>query len=323
MLNLYYKERAVPCAEGQFLTAFMQHLYRTAIFMAIHITRRELKIKTRLFVSLVVILGTMSILYFAFCKGKGYNQIKITPKTSETVTAEPPSAPAEEPSQSEAPSESSTEPESESESEPESESKPHISWESYDPLKILAGDEWMLALINVNHPIGKGYSPTLSPVIEGSTVTADSRVSEAYKKMYDAAKEKDIILAPYAGYLSFYRQKENYNNLVNNFTEQGMSEEEAKQTAAARLDEPGASESGAGLSVDIIGTSSDFDKTKEYAWLTSNAHKYGFVLRYPEEKFAITGVRARPWHWRYVGVDAATEMKTQNLCLEEYLERKK
>lgn len=290
--------------------------------MAIHITRRELKIKTRLFVSLVVILGTMSILYFAFCKGKGYSQIKIQAQTADVSTSAPTSAPPEEPSQSEAPSESNTEPQSEPESEPESGSKPHVSWESYDPLSVLAGDEWMLALINVNHPLGKGYSTTLTPVIEGSTVTADSRVSEAYKKMYDAAKEKDIILAPYAGYLSFYRQKDNYNNLVNNFKEQGMSEEEAKQAASSRIDEPGASESGAGLSVDVIGTSSDFDKTKEYAWLTANAHKYGFVLRYPEEKFAITGVRARPWHWRYVGVDAATEMKTQNLCLEEYLEKK-
>lgn len=290
--------------------------------MAIHITRRELKIKTRLFAALVVILGITSILYFAFCRGKGYNQIKIDSQPSETVTSEPTSAPPAEPS--EPVPESSTEPESESESEsePESESKPHISWESYDPLEALAGDEWMLALINVNHPIGKGYTPTLSPVIEGSTVTADSRVSDAYKKMYEDAKKQDIVLAPYAGYLSYYRQQENYNNLVNNFKEQGMSDEEAKQAASSRIDEPGASESGAGLSVDIIGTSSDFDKTKEYKWLTANAYKYGFVLRYPEEKFAITGVRARPWHWRYVGADAATEMKTQNLCLEEYLEKK-
>lgn len=289
--------------------------------MAIHITRRELKIKTRLLVSLIIILGTTSILYLAFCKGKGYSQIKIETKKADVVTAEPSSTP-EPPSQSEPEPESKSEPASEPDSEPESQSKPLISWESYDPLEVLAGDEWMLALINVNHPIGKGYSPVLSPVIEGSTVTADSRVSEAYKKMYDAAKAQDIILAPYAAYLSYYRQQENYNNLVNNFKEQGMSDEEAKQMASSRIDEPGASESGAGLSVDIIGTSSDFDKTKEYAWLTANAYKYGFVLRYPEGKVAITGVRARPWHWRYVGVDAATEMKTQNLCLEEYLEKK-
>ncbi len=291
--------------------------------MAIHITRRELKIKTRLFAALVIILGATSILYFAFCRGKGYNQVKIEAKTAETVTAEPVSAPPET-AQSEPPSESNTEPESEPESESESESETnrHISWESYDPLTVLAGDEWMLTLINESHPIGKNYSPTLSPVIEGSTVTADSRVSKAYKKMYDDAKSQDIILAPYAAYLSYYRQQENYNNLINNFKEQGMNDEEAQQATNARIDKPGTSESGAGLSVDIVGTSSDFDRTKEYAWLTANAHKYGFILRYPEEKFAVTGVRARPWHWRYVGVDAATEMKTQNLCLEEYLEKK-
>lgn len=298
--------------------------------MAIHITRRELKIKTRLFAALVIILGTTTVLYFAFCKGKGYNQIKLEPKQTETVTDEPtktpePETPDEPVSDSEPQPENQDGIENEGESEPESESapesKPHISWESYDPLEVLAGDDWMLTLINANHPIGKNYSPNLSPVIEGSSVTADSRVSEAYQKMYNDAKAQDIILAPYAAYLSFYRQQENYNNLVNNFIEQGMSEEEAKSSANSRIDEPGTSESGAGLSVDIIGTSSDFDKTKEYAWLTSNAHKYGFILRYPEEKFAITGVRARPWHWRYVGVDAATEIKTQNLCLEEYLEK--
>ena len=298
--------------------------------MAIHITRRELKIKTRLFAALVIILGTMSILYFAFCKGKGYSQIKIETKQTEAVADEPTKAPEPE-TPDEPVSDSEPEPENqdgvenEGESEPEgeneSEAKPHISWEAYDPLEVLESDNWMLTLVNANHPIGKNYSPNLSPVIEGSSVTADSRVSAAYKEMYEAAKAQDIILAPYAAYLSFYRQQENYNNLVNNFIEQGMSEEEAKNSANTRIDEPGTSESGAGLSIDIIGTSSDFDKTKEYAWLTANAHKYGFILRYPEEKFAITGVRARPWHWRYVGVDAATEIKTQNLCLEEYLEK--
>lgn len=298
--------------------------------MAIHITRRELKIKTRLFAALVIILGTISILYFAFCKGKGYSQIKIETKQTEAVADEPTKAPEPE-TPDEPVSDSEPEPENqdgvgnEGESEPESENepeaKPHISWDAYDPLEVLESDNWMLTLVNANHPIGKNYSPNLSPVIEGSSVTADSRVSAAYKEMYEAAKAQDIILAPYAAYLSFYRQQENYNNLVNNFIEQGMSEEEAKNSANTRIDEPGTSESGAGLSVDIIGTSSDFDKTKEYAWLTANAHKYGFILRYPEEKFAITGVRARPWHWRYVGVDAATEIKTQNLCLEEYLEK--
>jgi D-alanyl-D-alanine carboxypeptidase len=51
----------------------------------------------------------------------------------------------------------------------------------------------------------------------------------------------------------------------------------------------------------------------------ANAHNYGFVLRYPEDKTEITGMIYQPWHWRYVGIEVATEMKEQNLCLEEFL----
>lgn len=300
----------------------VQIIRNKVINMAIHVTRRELKIKTRLLAALVIILGTTSLLFLIFCKGKGYSQVAISmppPETSAEISTEPlTEKPTEPVSDIDGESEAKSEPESESESE----SKSYISWDSYDPLSVLAGDDWMLTLINSSHPIGKGYTPTLAPVIEGSSVTADSRVADAYKKMYDAAKAQDIILAPYAGYVSYSRQQENYNNKVNKFiTDQGMTEEEAKQSASTRVDEPGASESGAGLSVDIISASAGFASTKEYDWLMKNAHKYGFVLRYPEEKFAVTGMAARPWHWRYVGVDAANEMKNQNLCLEEYLEK--
>ncbi len=295
--------------------------------MAIRVTRRELKIKLRLLIALVLILGIMSILYLAFCKGKGYGQVQLSMPKVETTTKAPEETTKpedENPEADENESKSESESESESQSETESETQSHISWESYNPLDVLAGDDWMLVLINSNHPIGRDYTPTLSPVIEGSSVTADSRVSEAYQKMYDAAKAQDIILAPYAGYVSYSRQQENYKGKIDRFiTDQGMSEEEAKQSASTRIDEPGASESGAGLSVDIVSASAGFASTKEYEWLMANAHKYGFVLRYPEEKFSVTGMSPRPWHWRYVGTEAANEMKTQNLCLEEYLEKKK
>lgn len=293
--------------------------------MAIHVTRRELKIKSRLLIALVLILGIMSILYVAFCKGKGYNQVPISmPTKEESTTLAPTKEETTAPQVSEPTSNENGEATSstETETESETESITHISWDSYNPTEVLASEKWMLTLINSNYPIGKGYTPTLAPVIEGSSITADSRVAEAYQKMYTAAKSQDIILAPYAGYTSYSRQLENYNNKVQKFiTDQGMTEEEAKQSATTRIDEPGASESGAGLSVDIISASAGFASTKEYEWLMKNAHKYGFVLRYPEEKFAVTGMSARPWHWRYVGVEAASEMKSQNLCLEEYLEK--
>ena len=97
------------------------------------------------------------------------------------------------------------------------------------------------------------------------------------------------------------------------------SEEEAKQSAAKRVEPAGCSETGAGLSVDVISASAGFSSTNEYKWLVANAHNFGFILRYPEDKTEITGMIYQPWHWRYVGIEAATEMKEQNLCLEEYL----
>ena len=66
-------------------------------------------------------------------------------------------------------------------------------------------------------------------------------------------------------------------------------------------------------------TSKDFDTTKEFAWLQANAHKYGFILRYPVDKQGITDVEYEPWHWRFVGIGPATAMKESGQCFEEYL----
>lgn len=58
-----------------------------------------------------------------------------------------------------------------------------------------------------------------------------------------------------------------------------------------------------------------------YTWLAANAHNYGFILRYPQGKQEITGTSYEPWHYRYVGVDAAREIYERGICLEEYFEQ--
>lgn len=68
--------------------------------------------------------------------------------------------------------------------------------------------------------------------------------------------------------------------------------------------------------------SNKFENTDEYKWLKENAYKYGFIERYKKEKENITGVKHRPWHFRYVGVETAKQMYENNLCLEEYLKIK-
>lgn len=280
--------------------------------------KRRLQIKIFLFGALVVILSVLLALYAAFCSDGDYNKVKIetpTESTTEATTEVPTASPSpneKEPSSDKSPDESSTEPE-------ESSTQAPVKWDSYDPLTELAGEKWALTLINKAYPLDKKYAPTLSPVIEGSSVTADSRVSEAYQLMYADALKEGYVLTPYSAYCSYQRQETNFNNKVQAFVLQGMSPEEAKANAEKRVELPGCSENGAGLSVDIISASAGFSSTDEYKWLTQNAFKYGFVLRYPEDKTDVTGMIYQPWHWRYVGIDAAIEMKNNNQCLEEYL----
>lgn len=264
----------------------------------------QLKIRKILFIALVAILGVLLILYIAFCRGGDYNSAHIEePTTKVEVTTEAHTDPIEE---------VVTEPE-------ESTTKEPVVWDNYNPSKVLSGDNWALTLINKNYSLDRNYTMSTGTVVEGSSVTADIRVAEAYRKMYNAAMNEDIVLTPYAGYCSYQRQKVIYDNKVQAFLLQGYSEEEAKQSAAKRVEPAGCSENGAGLAVDVISASAGFASTNEYKWLVANAHSFGFVLRYPEDKTEITGMIYQPWHWRYVGVEAATEMKEQNLCLEEYL----
>ncbi len=269
--------------------------------------KRQLKIHGVLLISLVIILGSLSILYLAFCRGGEYNSAYVQSATTTETPTEVPSEPI-----AEAPSELEDITEEDITAEP-------IIWDNYNPADILAGENWALTLINKNYPLNKNYSPMTATVIEGSSVTADVRVAEAYRLMYNAALTEDVILTPYSGYCGYQRQKTIYDNKVQAFILQGLTEDEAKQSAEKRIEPAGCSENGAGLAVDVISASAGFSSTEEYKWLVANAHNYGFVLRYPEDKTEITGMIYQPWHWRYVGIDVAKEMYEHNYCLEEFL----
>ena len=268
--------------------------------------KRQLKIRGILLISLVIILGSLLILYFAFCRGGDYNTAPIETTTQEETTTEAPT---------EVIDEETTVPEETTE---ETTTEPVI-WDDYDPTSVLVGENWALALINKKYPLDKNYTPNTAPVIEGSSVRADIRVAEAYRLMYNAALTEDVVLTPYSGFCGYQRQKNLYDNKVQAFVLQGLSEDEAKLNAEKRVEPAGCSENGAGLAVDVISASAGFSSTNEYKWLVANAHNYGFVLRYPEDKTEITGMIYQPWHWRYVGIEVAIEMKEQNLCLEEFL----
>lgn len=180
-------------------------------------------------------------------------------------------------------------------------------------------ENWFLAIISASYPLPDKYTPSLSPAIDGSSIQVDSRIAGKYKEMYNAAKAADCILTPYSGYLSYSLQKSTYERKVNFYLNQGLNQEDAEKKANLSVLPAGCSEHNAGLAVDIVSAREDFDKTKEFQWLCDHAHEYGFILRYPKDKTEITGVGYEPWHWRYVGTDAAQKMVDKNECLEEYL----
>lgn len=187
------------------------------------------------------------------------------------------------------------------------------------PVSITIDDDnWHLTLVNSGYRIPSDYSPDLVYVC-GSGEQLDSKVATHYEKMYDAAEKDGVYLTPCSGYRSYELQERNYNGKVAFFEGQGYSTEDAKVKAATIIMPPGSSEHNLGYAMDIVCVDEWFEDTDEFKWLQENAADYGFIMRYPEDKQDITKVIYEPWHWRYVGVDVAKEMKASGQVLEEYL----
>ena len=141
--------------------------------------------------------------------------------------------------------------------------------------------------------------------------------NQAYTQFYQAAKEKGIEIYTISGYREPETQQLYWDNSVKVF-----GEEHAIQYNAY----PRRSEHELGLCVDISYTM-DGDRLSEKVadsplgkFIESDAYKYGFILRYPQDKVRITGYGYEPWHIRYVGVDLATQLHQENKTLEEYYE---
>ena len=177
-------------------------------------------------------------------------------------------------------------------------------------------------LLNGENVLPEGYEPTLAEAVEGSGVYLDYRVAPFYQAMYDAALEDGITLNPVSGYRSYDLQTRNFENFISEIMDnRGLDRTKATVEAATEIMIPGGSEHNAGLAMDICSLSESFEDTEEFAWLSENAADYGFILRYPkdEKSRSITKVIYEPWHYRFVGVDTAKDIKAKGVTLEEYL----
>ena len=122
------------------------------------------------------------------------------------------------------------------------------------------------------------------------------------------------------GYRTEEEQQEILDDKIQTYINQGYSQSRAERTTKEWVALPGTSEHQLGIAVDINADKSKCSNEEVYAWLAENAYKYGFILRYPQGKLEMTGISYEPWHYRYVGEEAALEIYEQGICLEEYFE---
>ena len=177
---------------------------------------------------------------------------------------------------------------------------------------------WNLILVNDDYCVPRNYEVELTELSNGEKV--DSRIYPQLQQMFDDARAEGLELFVREGYRTTQDQKDIMNERIQQYQDEGYSRGEAKKLAKEYVAEPGTSEHELGIAVDINADTSKGSSDAVYTWLANNAYKYGFIKRYPDNKIEITGVNNEPWHYRYVGVDAALEMQKKGLCLEEYIE---
>ena len=173
-------------------------------------------------------------------------------------------------------------------------------------------EDWYLTLVNSQNKLPKDWEVKLKEVESGEMV--DERIYDALEEMLQAAWEEGLGPIVVSGYRTAKRQQSIMDDKIKDFCKEGYTQEQAAELTGQWVALPGYSEHQLGLAVDINGSVFEI-----YSWLKENSYKYGFIHRYPEEKAAITGISGERWHYRYVGVEAATLMYEQGICLEEYV----
>jgi len=184
-------------------------------------------------------------------------------------------------------------------------------------------------LVNPWNPISQDYAPELvelEPDLGYAGLQVNQACRDALTSMVrDCNAQSGSTVFIVSAYRSLQIQTYKFNNLLSAYLYAGYSLEDAYALTAREIAVPGTSEHHTGLAADIMDTR--YPKLDEVQatvpgqiWLMENCWRYGFILRYPADKTEITGIIYEPWHYRYVGVELATELYESGLTLEEYFD---
>ena len=197
-------------------------------------------------------------------------------------------------------------------------------WEMYQTengdvdYTVLPDDYQPQQLVNMRDYCDSSIVSIKGSEIEGEQIAVDALLAMLMQAQSEGLTSWQIS----AGYRSVAYQQKLFDDKVYSYRQQGMTGAQARSAARKLVADPGCSEHHTGLAFDITVPGTSFGGTKQAKWLEEHCWEWGFILRYPADKTAITGITNEPWHFRYVGVDAAMEMHETGECLEEYVERK-
>ena len=245
------------------------------------------------------------------------SQAEPPAQESSSSTAETESSQAEPPVQE---SSSSTAEAESSQAEPPAQESSSSTAETEEGL---TPDAWNLLLVNPWNPLPGGYTVNLAQVNANHAV--DERCYEPLQQMLEDCRAAGLSPVICSSYRTQAVQERLFYTRVDNLVAQGYSQEDAQTITARGTARPGTSEHQLGLAVDLVDLNyqildNNQENTPVQQWLMEHCWEYGFILRYPNEKSAVTGIIYEPWHYRYVGREAAKEITESGLCLEEYLE---
>lgn len=171
-----------------------------------------------------------------------------------------------------------------------------------------------LILVNKYYKLASDYIPDDLVTIESAYGHYEIRsvVYPHLKEMIDAARMEGMNLYAASPFRSYQTQSGLY---------EGYASSDGYANADRYSARPGYSEHQTGLAIDFVtpgGSLGSFESSMEFGWMQENCYKYGFVLRYPYGKEAITGYMYEPWHYRYVGKEVATQIYNEGITYEEY-----
>lgn len=195
-----------------------------------------------------------------------------------------------------------------------------------EEIEAVLNNPYML-LVNRSNKVSSDYVGSNLVTYSGD-YKLNSTCADALRKLIRAGKNAGYNFVLYSGYRSYSSQYNKYYNKIAYWENQGKSKDEAIRLTDQYYAPPGASEHHTGLAADVCIPEivnkyaclhENYEYTDAFKWFSSHAHEYGFILRYPKGDEDITGYNYEPWHYRYVGVEVATEIYRRGITFEEYI----